>query len=193
MNRINVKNTVLCIALGAAAHAHASEAAVPNRPPMRVAPTNEDLLLQLRKQEQAAPPVLKAPPSEDTAKHAVVSNLLAESTVLCYGGALSLVPKRAVLQCPKKYEDRLKPVRGAKVLMYSDFFAANRSWITSLELSQAQIEGAEPLPDKVSEQLSKAGNLVIATFRGNPVGISNNSPILPKPEDSTTQSQLPQP
>lgn len=197
MNPIFFNRPFIAVVLGSCALGGfaVAESAFADRPPMREAPTNEQLLLQLRKQaqEQAARPVLTAPLSEDVSKLEAPGNLLARSTVLCYAGSLTLVPKRAVLQYPEKYADRLKPAPGAKVLLFSDFYAANQNWITSFEVSRAQAEGKEPLPDSAREQMSKSGNLIVATFQGNPVGLTPHVAATPETAVSASQTTLPQP
>jgi hypothetical protein len=197
MNPISLKKPCFAVALGTCSFGSltAAEPAFADRPPMREAPTNEQLVLRLRQQaqEQAARPALTAPPSEDPSKLATTGNLLSQSTILCYGGSLTLVPKRAVLQYPEKYADRLKAVPGAKVLLFADFYATNQNWITSFEVSRAQAEGKEPLPEGAHEQMTKTGNLVVATFHGNPVGLAPDSPASPGATGNASESQLPQP
>lgn len=164
-----------------------------NRPPMREAPTNEQLILQMRKaeEEKARMPVSRALPSQDPSTLERPENLLSRAQILCSGGALTLVPKRAVLQYPEKYADRLKPVAGAKVLSFPDFYAANRNWITTFEVSRAQAEGREPLAKDAKASMVKSGSLVIATYRGNPISVL---PLeQPEPASAETQATTSQP
>lgn len=197
MNSTSLKKPFIAMVLGSCVigSVNAAETKVPNRPPMRKAPTNEDLVLQLRKQEQerASRPAVTAPPSQDVTTIESPNNLMSRSEVLCYGGALTLVPKRAVLQYPEKYADRLKAIPGSNVLVFSDFYAANKNWITTYEISRAQAQGKEPLPEDARASMSKTGNLIVATFQGNPIELM--PPANPTPETAGTapQSSLPQP
>ncbi len=146
---------------------------VAERPPMREAPTNEQLIQQMRMadQERAKRPVSDAPPSQDPSTLERPADLISRAEILCYGGALTLVPKRAVLQYPEKYADRLKAVQGVKIISFPDFYAANRNWITTFEVSRAQAEGKEPLPKDAKANMVKSGSMVVATFLGNPISV----------------------
>ncbi len=175
MNANSLKVALSAASLGACAFplVATGQVSAAGRPPMRVAPTHEQLVLQLRKTEQqeANRPPSQVPLSEDASKLEQPGSLMSQSHVLCYGGNLTLVPKRSVLQIPKKYEDRMQAVQPAKVLSFSDFQSANRSWISTFEVSRAQAQGKEPLADEAKTHMSKTGNLIIATYRGNPIEV----------------------
>jgi hypothetical protein len=98
-------------------------------------------------------------------------NLLARSTVLCFGGNLTLVPKKAVIHVPAGYTGRLSSSDGAQVLTWGDFFRLNRGWISTMEVTQAQAEGKELLNTVAVDKLTKSGNLIIATLHGNPITV----------------------
>lgn len=98
-------------------------------------------------------------------------DLISESDTICFNGAVTLVPKRAVLQTPKNLVDRLKYVPGAKLMSWSEFYALNRGWITTVEVSRVQAEGNNPLTAETKKQLVKSGNLIVATFQGGPISV----------------------
>ncbi len=160
-----------------------------DRPPMRVAPTNEQLVLQLRqaRQEEADRPAPQAPPSQDATTLERPADLISRSEILCFRGYLTLVPKRAVLQYPEQYADRLKPVQGAKIQTFPQFLAANRNWISTFEVSRAQAQGKDPLEKDARANMSKTGNLIIATFQGNPIEVMPL--VLPEVAADGTKSQ----
>ena len=189
MNKIYNKGLILMAAAGGFALPAGADAqtTVVNRPPMREAPTNEQLVLQLGKiqQEEARRPVSQARLSQDPSTLERPDSLMTRSQILCYGGYLTLVPKRAVLQYPKKYEDRLVPAEGVKVVSFPDFLAANRNWITTFEVSRVQAQGKDPLPKDAKAKMVKAGNLIVATFNGNPIEVL---PLV-TPEEATVQTQ----
>jgi hypothetical protein len=106
------------------------------------------------------PPPIAKPPS-----------LLEGSAILCFEGKLTLIPKRAVLFAPESYADRMKSDAAAKIVNWEDFFPSNRGWITTFEVTQQQVEGVTPIPTGSFEQMSKDGNLVVATLDGNPVTV----------------------
>src|SRR6478752_2693120 len=93
------------------------------RPPMRKAPTNEELIRQLRESEQVKVAKPSVPSSTvDPGATQQPQDLISRSEILCYNGSLTLIPKRAVLQIPKNLEDRLKAQPGAHIRTWSDFY-----------------------------------------------------------------------
>jgi len=155
---------------------------------MRDAATHEQLSQQLRQVEQQDPmknlPVSKL---EDPAKN-LPKDLLSQSDIISFGGFATLVPKRAILQIPKNCADRIKFVPGSQIRGWSDFYAVNRGWITTVEISRSQAEGNEPMPEETSKQLTKCGNLVVAVYMGGPISmlplkvpVENTETAKPKP------------
>lgn len=141
---------------------------------MREAPTNEDLIRKLRQSEQemaAAAVSRPASTTVDPRANQPLPDLFNSSEILCYNGAFTLVPKRAVLQFPQNLRDRLKVQQGAKVQNWSTFYTANRNWITTVEVSKSQASGAQPLAEETSTHIAKCGKLVVATFQGHPVSV----------------------
>jgi len=139
---------------------------------MRDAATHEQLVLSYRKASQEDParkmtptkgpdPLLVNPPKD----------LIGDSDILCFNGMATLVPKRAVLQIPKNMAGRLKYVPGAKLLSWADFYAVNRGWITTMEVSRVQAEGNSPLGEVALKQMSKNANLIVATYQAGPISV----------------------
>jgi hypothetical protein len=144
------------------------------RPPMRKAPTNEELILQLRQNEKemaAAPKSRSLSTTVDPSVTYQPKDFISSSEILCYNGALTFVPKRAVLQFPKNLADRLKAQPGARVQNWPAFYAANRGWITTVEVSKIQAQGRQPLSEETAVHITKCGKLVVATFQGNPISV----------------------
>ena len=141
-------------------------------PPMRDSVTREQLVLMYRHASQNDP--MRKMAQAKGSDPSVVNQpkgLISESDVICFNGAVTLVPKRAVLQTPKNLVDRLKYVPGAKIMTWSDFYALNRGWITTVEVSRIQAEGNSPLAAETKKQLVKSGNLIVATFQGGPISV----------------------
>ncbi len=117
---------------------------------------------------------------KDPTKENQPENLLEQSDIICFNGFATLVPKRAIISAPKKYEDRYKLAKGAKFLSFQDFFIKNRGWITNLEVTRKQAEGYNTFDEKTTEFIQESGNLIVATFRGGPISV-----LPPKdPEDA---------
>ncbi|NQW99736.1 hypothetical protein HQ447_03690 [bacterium] len=157
-------------------------------PAMREAMPYDQLVLARRKADLTDP--MKRLAEAKGADPSVTNrpkSLLAESDILCFGGNAAMVPKRAILQIPQNHAARLKMQPGAKFLSWSEFYAANRGWITTVEVSRIQAEGKDPLPEATRTQMVKSGNLVVATYQGGPIS------VLPPPVPETPPEPNPIP
>ncbi|MES2438422.1 MAG: hypothetical protein V4584_05130 [Verrucomicrobiota bacterium] len=180
---------IASVSIGLVPLSHGESAA---RPPMREAPTNEQLVLRLRQAEQQNSTKIENPSSaQDPSVTNRPQDLISRSEILCYNGILTLVPKRSVIQFPKNLADRLKPQPGAQIKTWADFYAANRGWITTIEVSLIQAQGKQPLSKETSTQMVKSGNLIVATFRGNPISVLPlEVPELPATANNSQKSEL---
>jgi hypothetical protein len=146
---------------------------------MRDAATHEEIAAKLKAASQSDP--MKTFSPAEGSDPTVVNqpeDFVASSDIICFGGAATFVPKRAIIQAPEKFASRLAMVEGATILTWNDFYAANRGWITTVEVSRAQAEGNEPIADNLREQYVKSGNLVVATYKGGPISV-----LPPKPSE----------
>lgn len=141
-------------------------------PPMRDAATHEQLVVMYRKVSQEDP-MRKLVPAKGSDPSTVNQplDLISQSDIICFNGVATLVPKRAVLQIPKNLADRLKWQPGARIQSWADFYAQNRGWITTVEVSRVQAEGNNPLAGETRKQLAKSGNLIVATYQGGPISV----------------------
>ena len=159
---------ILAISLFLAAHS----AAQTTTPPMRDAATHDELALKYRKTLQADPMAqLKSVKGADPTLVNQPQDLVKSSDILCFNGAATLIPKKAILKMPKSLEARLKYLPGSKIQSWADFFAMNRGWITTVEVSRVQAEGNKPLDEAVAERVNKSTNLVVATYMGGPISV----------------------
>jgi hypothetical protein len=158
--------TGLSIVLALAASSHAAPLV------MRDAATHEQLALALRKADQADP--MKNMPAAKGVDPSVVNrpkDLLSESDIISFGGIATLVPKRAILQIPQSCANHIKMEPGSRIVGWADFYAANRGWITTVEVSRVQAEGNKPIADETQKFLSTCRNLVVATYQGGPISV----------------------
>lgn len=139
---------------------------------MRDAATHDQIALTMRKADQADP-MKKLPVSKgkDPSVENRPKDLISQSDIISYQGVATLVPKSAILRIPKNYRDRIAMQPGAHIVGWADFYAANRGWITTVEVSRTQAEGNLALPDEAHKQITKSGNLVVATFLGGPISV----------------------
>lgn len=139
---------------------------------MRDVPSHQNVLLERRKALQTDPMKhLAVATGEDPSKASRTTDILAESDIISFRGMATLVPKRAILQTPKAYAGHLKMEPGAKFVSWSEFYAANRGWITTVEVRREQAEGNEPVAEETQKFLSTSRNLVVATFKGGPISV----------------------
>lgn len=153
------------------------------KPVYRVAATHESLL-PIAKEAQAQNPVTKFEPATGPDSSVTVpGNLIERSDVISFNGNTTLVPKLAIIQVPKNFQSRINNhTPGNLIVTWPDFIAVNRGWITTVEVSQTQAEGKDPIAPEIVEVYSKTRNLVIATYRGGPISI-----LPPKIEETPLQ------
>ncbi len=167
----------------------------PEKINIRDAPTNESMIIQLRKAhaESSQKPATAGVESQDASKMGKPDDLLEHSIVLSYRGAAALVPKGAIIVYSEKYKSRLQRSPGDKLGEFIDFVAENRSWLSTHEVSFLQAQGKVPLDAKAKAQMTKAGNVVVATFRGNPIQILPPvaTDVIPTDNQSQTKKTSP--
>lgn len=152
--------------------AHAQSPSARRPLPMRDAVTHDQLVLKLRQASQEKPMArMKSRTGADPSKSNRPESLLATSDILCFGEMAVLVPKRAILQSPPKLADRLKLQPGVSFASWADFYAANRGWITTVEVTRTQAEGKEPVPMMAEDHIKKSSNLIVAVYLGGPISV----------------------
>lgn len=164
--------TILSITAMLAALAPAVHAQVAGKPQMRDAATHEQLSLAMRKAEQADP-MRNLPPAKggDPTLVNQPKDILATSDIVCFNGDATLVPKRAIMCIPKSMGGRLKFQPGSRIMGWADFYAKNRGWITTIEVSRVQAEGNKALDEQTTEKISRSTNLIVATYQGGPISV----------------------
>ena len=143
------------------------------KPVYRDAETH-DLIVKKLRVNQKVNPMKNLLPSEgeDPSKKNQPKDLISSSDVISFNGVTTLVPKRAIIQIPDNFADRInnhKP--GNKILGWWDFHTLNRGWITTVEVTRVQAEGREQLPEEVLASFKKNRNLIIATYSSGPISV----------------------
>jgi hypothetical protein len=160
------------VGLGIAVLALPSGMASADQPVLQEAMSQEQLILARRKADQSDPmSSMPAVKGEDPSVVNRPPSILETSDIISFGKFATLIPKRAIIQIPKNVADRIRLEPGATIQSWSEFYAANRGWITTVEVSRVQAEGNEPLAEETKRQLSKCGNLVVATYLGGPISL----------------------
>lgn len=98
-------------------------------------------------------------------------DLVKRSDVICFGGLMTLVPKRAILHIPDAYRGVIGVKTGQNLVSWTDFFARNRSWIETFEVKWETAEGSMPIPAEMHESFIKSKKLVVATLLGGPISV----------------------
>ena len=176
-----------------------SEAGTRGTGPMRDAVTHEHLSQSLRTAQQKDP-VRELGPAigkvdEDPAVKNTSRDLIKDSTILCYRGFLTLVPKRAVLHLPEKLKDRFEAKPNIQVQTWADFYVANRGWIRTIEVTREQAMGEVAMSEEIVKSFETSTSAIVATFKGGPISVlpvpeptvkTDSDPVNPSP---TTESK----
>ncbi len=142
-------------------------------PIMRDAVTHDQLVAGQRQAQQQDPMrSLAVATGEDPSLKNRPADLLKRSDVISFNGLATLVPKRAILSIPENLKNRLSEIGENRLVSWSEFYAANRAWITTEEVTYDQAAGAEKLPEKTTARLVKSANLVVATYLGGPISVA---------------------
>jgi len=175
---------IVCVIAGLAQPAWSQQ---PGR--MRDAATHDQLARTYREFSQQNP-MRNLKPSEGVDPSTVnrPKDILSESDIICFNGLATLVPKRAILTLPESMKDRLEFRPGSKLVGWLDFYAANRGWINTMEVSRSQAEGNEVFKEEVSERIGKSKNLLVATYLGGPISVL--PPKVTAPAETTGQETV---
>lgn len=142
---------------------------------LRDAATHDQLSQKLRMAQQKDPIRDVGPPAgkvdSDPSVQTANRDLIKESTVLCYRGYLTLVPKQAVLHLPEPLKDRFEIKPNIIVQTWADFYRANRGWIRTVEVTREQAMGQVAIPEEIVEAYKLSTSAVIATFNGGPISV----------------------
>lgn len=157
---------------------------------MRDVATNDQLSQKLRMAQQKDPIRNLGPAvgkkDEDPSVKNTKRDLIASSTILSYNGLLTLVPKRAVLFVPERLESRFGEKPNIQVKTFQDFYAMNRGWIRTIEVTREQALGHTPFNEQTLKAIDESSSVVIATYRGGPISVLP----LKDPEEVPLRSEM---
>ena len=160
------------------------------RSQFRDAATHDQLSLSLRKFQQRDPmKKLEVVEGEDPSKVNIPQDLLEQSDIISFGGYATLVPKQAILAAPPRVVKYLKLEPGTKFIGWSEFYAKNRGWITTVEVSRSQAQGRMEIAEETRDRIGKSTNLVVATLMGGPISVFPYK----DPETEASEKQTKQP
>ncbi len=145
------------------------------RAPMRDVAKHDDLSMKLRMAQQKDPINNMGPAignlEEDPSIPQTKRSFIDSSTILCFRGLITFVPKRAVLHVPKHLESRLKIQGKIQVKNWQEFYLANRGWIRTIEVTRDQALGNTPFSEAAIAAMSESSSLIVATFKEGPIAV----------------------
>lgn len=174
------------VALSMAFGAVDSDAQTAKKPVFRDAATSATLEAKLKKARENDPMAALAPAIVDGApKGTPVTDLVKQSEVLSFNHLATLVPKGAVIHIPHNLQSRVGFEKGAKLVTWDKFFAANRGWISTKEVTFEQASGEQPFDEETRASMERSTRLTIATFKKGPISVL--PPKVAAVTDSETQ------
>lgn len=120
---------------------------------------------------------------EDPSKTSKSDDFIKHSDILCLNGSATFIPKQAILNLPDRFADRFKLKKDSKITTFPAFYAANRGWIMTYEVSIEQAFGKESFDKKKMKWLKGCGRVVVATFKNGPIT------VLPYVEESEKETE----
>ena len=127
----------------------------------------------LAKLQQKTPMTsLQVPDKSQTAvTRPAEQSIIKDSTILHDGKNWTLVPKGAVIFLPAAMKSRVdvKPV--GTLMAWAEFFAKNRAWITTTDVSFEQAAGNEDLPAERVTFWARQDKVVVAVHQCGPISV----------------------
>lgn len=107
----------------------------------------------------------------------------ADSIILTDGKDHTVLPHSSIITIPTPYQLTVvqKPV--GELVFWPKFLKQNWQWIRLHEVTVANANGEDPIPDSLIEQLAKGGRLVVGVHRQNPISVLRPPPTQPSPGD----------
>lgn len=93
------------------------------------------------------------------------------SVFISHGERHAILPKGSVIFCPDGFAGRVSNKAAGTPVAWKEFLVANRNWITTHEVTLAQVRGEASISESDRKAFASAGHVVIATLRGNPVTV----------------------
>jgi hypothetical protein len=137
----------------------------------RDAATHDTLAHKLRAVEATDPMnAMEKAEGKDPSIENQPQNLIESSDLISFQGLTTLVPKRAIMKLPEQFKDRINNHQpGNRVVGWLDFYALNKGWITTVEISRKQAGGREDFDPALAEQLGKSKNMIVTVMASGPI------------------------
>ncbi|MEK7951305.1 hypothetical protein [Luteolibacter soli] len=98
------------------------------------------------------------------------------SEFITFDGAVTLVPKGAILHVPDRYKNNVIPELQGNFSLWNNFSTRFRGVVVSFEVSIAEASGQAEIKPERLEAARKAGVILVATINQNPVSVTKKAP-----------------
>lgn len=98
-------------------------------------------------------------------------DLYASSLILSDGVNHTLLPKRAIVFLPEKYQRRVVEEPVGKLILWPDFQKLNATWIRPLEVTLPAAKGDEPIAEAVRKQFESGFHVIVSVYRKSPISL----------------------
>ena len=116
-------------------------------------------------------------------------SLLSRSLILSYRGTWTIVPKGAVLHVPAAYRERIVPGPTGRLIPWTEFYARNRGWIHTQNVTFEHARGEAALSPEILELHKRLGRVVVAVLHQGPISVK--APVEPKDEPQEGSPGIP--
>jgi hypothetical protein len=188
--RLQFKAVALAItgllALGALENASAQQKKIPFRA-KQDGTVNYDDLLKLTRQGAARDSITDDELAAIKSKHKIKYNelfkptgvpiapprkdLYASSLILSDGVNHTLLPKRAVVFLPEKYQRRVVDEPIGELILWPEFQKINATWVKTLEVTLPVAKGDEPIAEPVRKQFELGFHVIVSVYRKSPISL----------------------
>ncbi|WAC20520.1 hypothetical protein OVA24_03895 [Luteolibacter sp. SL250] len=103
-------------------------------------------------------------------------DLDANSSFIKYDGAVTLVPKGAILFVPDRFKDAVVTGISGKFSLWNEFSTKYRGLVTPFEVTVEQASGAKPIEEERLAAARRSGLILVAVFNGNPISVQSIAP-----------------
>lgn len=144
-------------------------AAAASAAPMKDRVTGEELSAR----RTASPVSTLTQPSAEEERVARPSqeSIINQSLILTDGTNWTLVPRGAVLHLPEAHQGKVGGRPVGNLLSWTQFVAANRSWVSAEEITLRQAEGVHELDERRTAFWPKQDKIIVAVYLGGPISV----------------------
>ena len=98
-------------------------------------------------------------------------DLYATSLILSDGVNHTLLPKRAIVFLPEKYQRRLVEEPVGKLIFWPEFQKLNASWIKPLEVTLSVAKGDEPIAEALRKRFESGFQVIVSVYQNSPISL----------------------